>query len=244
MTEYLKTIYPFNYNIDKKEIILPSLYPIDSIKKIKQFTNYKIIYKSNLYFEQMPIKDNNWRNLYAYFFSKKIKYLYRDLNKYIFYLDFKNLELTINKTKKELLFDFKNLKAEKSLKDYYSNYLKIVEIINLYSILDCCVVEEMGLFKIQQYCSENKINIVQLLMDLDSKKYNNYPKDIVKLYVKYIKPTKDFCWYFGVDLMSKKNSLIEKLEKDTKIKYNNYIINNWIPKISKKIIGREYYITK
>ncbi|MFA6650408.1 MAG: hypothetical protein WCS81_03885, partial [archaeon] len=60
----------------------------------------------------------------------------------------------------------------------------------------------------------------------------------------YIKPTKDFCWYFGVDLMSKKNSLIEKLEKDTKIKYNNYIINNWIPKISKKIIGREYYITK
>ena len=244
MSEYNKSIYPFNYNESTKEIILPLLYPVEAIKKIKLFSNYKIVYNSNLYFEQMPIKDSVWRNLYAYFYSKKIKLLFKDINKCIFYLDFKKLELIINKTKKELITEFKNLKVEKSLKDYFWNYIKIINIINIYSILDCCVVEEMGLFKIQQYCYENKINPIELLMNLDSKKYSNYSKDIIKLYIEYIKPTKDFCWYFGVDLMSKKKFLIEKLEKETNVKYNNDIINVWIPKISLKINGKEYDITK
>lgn len=244
MTEYLNTIYPFNYDVNKKEIILPVSYPISYITKIKNFSNYNFKFNSNLYFEQMPIKDIGWKNLYAYFYSKKIKFLYRDLNKYIFYMDFFKLNLLINKVKDELKLEFNNLKKENSIHDHFWNYIKIINIINVYSILDCCVVEEMGYFKLQHYCFENNFDLTDFLIDLDSKNFNNYDESIVKLYLDYIKPTKEFCWYFGYDLMNRKNNLISKLEQYTKIKFNRDIINIWIPKISKIIIGKKYDITK
>ena len=243
-------IFPFNFIYDDSTnpvtIILPKKYPVHLINGVlnQKFSTFKIKYYDNLYFEEFPIQDRQWRNLYAHFYDKKLKQLFRDINKYIYTLNFVKLDYTITKIKKNITADFYMLKKEISLKDKFWNYVTLIKIINRYGILDGCVVEEMGLYKLKFECFKYNIDFLTFLSDADKNKTKGYPKDLVKLYLEYIKPTKDFCWYFGALQGTKKMALIKDLESGTGIKFNSDVIHDWIPKISKKIIGKKYDITK
>jgi len=240
--------FPFLYYVKKNgvEIILPNEYPLPAVmSKIKTISKtFKIIYNSELYFKEFPIKDPLWRNLYAHFgYDPLLQNYFAEINKRLYYCDVAGLKIILKNTKQflEQKFDLVLHDKDKSLEQYFENYIILEKLVNLYSVIDCCVVDELGQYKLNYEAERNNCNILSFLQDMDqNKNIDKYDPKLVELYNDIIKDTKNFCWYFGHKLLPLRLEFRKTLEKKTKIKVSDDIVNDWIPKIGKFIFGVDY----
>jgi|GEM_PF-5691149 len=241
--------FPFLYSNDngKTEIILPDKYPVNLIsKKLQNISrDYIITYDSKIYFNEFPIKDESWRNLYIHFaYDKELNSLFAEVNRELYNGNIISTKLLLHKIQKFLEENISSIYDEPDdLKDLFDKYIFANKLVNIYSIIDCCVIDEMGLYKLNYELYKEGKELLIFLQDVDSnKEVYKYNEQTVKLYLDIIKFNKNFCWYFGVKLLPQRILLKKQLESKTKISISDDIVHDWIPKIGKYIYGENYDI--
>jgi len=155
----------------------------------------------------------------------------------------KNLAKLLKETKDflKINYDLALLNKTAPLNVLFENYLVLERLVNIYSIMDCCVVDELGLYKLKYELEKNNIDLLMFLQEVDINKSNNkYDPKLIELYKDIIKDTKAFCWDFGNKLLPLRNEFRNILEEKAKIKISNDIVNDWIPRLKKFVFGVDY----